>query len=158
MAEISRKGQPIINYDRREVMAKRIKVFSSLRENKYIILKNISKKYEVSESEIIRNIVERVLGNNKLEKNLIYDIYSSNYKNIDDNDNDNDNDNDDTNRFVLVETETGTDIVDYDDDKMPKVCPQCGQETDFAGNKVISYNRITNTWTCSNCFASGGNQ
>jgi predicted RNA-binding Zn-ribbon protein involved in translation (DUF1610 family) len=124
-------------------MAMKQKIFSSIRDNKYSILKKYSEYYHVSEAEIIRTIIERVLGNKKLERTIIHEHVGD-----------------------LIETDTEIDLniittplqidIPEKEEKIPEICPECGEKEDAAGNSIIKVDRNTNRWSCSNCFASGG--
>jgi len=121
-------------------MATRQKVYSSLKDTKYDILKRISEQYSVSESEIIRTVMERVLGNRRYESKLIHEVF----KDLVDDD-----------KGITFDDEPVMDSIE-DNFNIPKVCPKCGEKEDVAGNSVILVNRATKTWSCSICFASGG--
>jgi len=117
-------------------MAMKQKIFSSIRDNKYNMLQKHAKKYNVSEAEIIRTIMERVLGNKRLENVLIHDAYRDN---------------------VDVDTDGIENISLFSNDfVIPTECPECGEKEDMTGNRVIVADMINKQWKCNNCFATGG--
>jgi len=103
------------------------------------MLQKLSKQYEVSDSEIIRTVMERVLGNRKFEKLLIHDVY----KDLVNND-----------KELILDDSLNEDLQEscYN---IPEKCPECGEKEDITGKSVISVNQATKTWSCSNCFSSG---
>ena len=126
-------------------MAVKQKIFSSIRDNKYLILQKHAKHYDVSEAEIIRIIIERVMGNKKLEQILIRDVYEDEISSLD------------------QPSLSPPSLPEDDDvnnelytDKIPDTCPECGGKEDMTGKNIIVVNQLTRKWSCLNCFASGG--
>ena len=119
----------------------RLKVYSSLKDTKYDVLRKLAKRYDVSDSEIIRAVMERVLGNRKFEKLLIHDVYKDLVSSDD---------------ALEQEDNVNNEIHDEQLPNIPDVCPECGEKEDATGKSVIAYNKYTQQWSCSNCFATGG--
>jgi predicted Zn-ribbon and HTH transcriptional regulator len=107
---------------------------------------------------VIRTVLEKILGNENLETLLInstYEINKNNNNLIDIKSDVSENNND--NSLLISELKTNPPEEDNINNEIniPTRCPECNTEIDMAGNRVISYNKITQTWNCSNCFASG---